>query len=97
MTKDFKIARRPGQTSQEGIANKNMVSQERAEPEVRTKASRVPTGSSALADSPTTRKTIEVPKDYFFKVKMRAFERKIREKDMWAEILEEYFRNHPTL
>jgi len=43
----------------------------------------------------TTRKTIEVPEEYFFLVKMRALKRRIKEKDMWAEILEEYFASHP--
>jgi len=46
---------------------------------------------------PTTRKTIEVPEEYFFRVKMHALQRRIKEKDMWAEILEEYFANHPDL
>jgi hypothetical protein len=43
----------------------------------------------------TTRKTIEVPEEYFFRVKMHALKRRIKEKDMWAEILEEYFASHP--
>ena len=43
----------------------------------------------------TTRKTIEVPAEYFFRVKMRAVQRRMKEKDMWAEILEEYFVHHP--
>lgn len=97
MTKNFKIARRPGQGSQETKTNEDIVLRERAGPEGKIKTSRALAGNSALPDSPTTRKTIEVPEDYFFKVKLRAFERKIREKDLWAEILEEYFRNHPTL
>src|SRR5690242_3402154 len=46
--------------------------------------------------SPTTRKTIEVPEEYFFRVKMHALQRRIKEKDMWAEILEEYFAKHPN-
>lgn len=44
----------------------------------------------------TTRKTIEVPEEYFYQVKMRALQRRIKEKDMWAEILEEYFSRHPN-
>src|SRR5215472_7454137 len=48
-----------------------------------------------LQGSPTTRKTIEVPEDYFFRVKMHALHRRIKEKDLWAEILEEYFTSHP--
>lgn len=43
----------------------------------------------------TTRKTIEVPEDYFFQVKMRAFQRHMKEKELWAEIVAEYFENHP--
>lgn len=43
----------------------------------------------------TTRKTIEVPEEHFFQVKMRALQRRIKEKDLWAEILEEYFTRHP--
>lgn len=42
----------------------------------------------------TTRKTIEVPEEYFYQVKMRALQRRIKEKDLWAEILEEYFAQH---
>ena len=48
-------------------------------------------------NSPTTRKTIEVPEDYFFRVKMHALQRRIKEKDMWEEILEEYFTRHSDL
>ncbi len=44
----------------------------------------------------TTRKTIEVPEDYFFQVKLHALNRKMKEKDLWAEILREYFTNHPS-
>lgn len=50
---------------------------------------------AAPREQPTTRKTIEVPEEYFHKVKMRAVERRIREKDLWAEILAEYFINNP--
>lgn len=44
----------------------------------------------------TTRKTIEVPEDYFFRVKMRALQRRMKEKELWAEILSEYFDNNPA-
>lgn len=44
----------------------------------------------------TTRKTIEVPEDYFRRVKIRAVERGILEKQLWAEILAEYFKKHPN-
>ena len=43
----------------------------------------------------TTRKTIEVPEDYFYKVKLRAVERRMLEKELWGEIVREYFENHP--
>jgi hypothetical protein len=46
---------------------------------------------------PTTRKTIEVPEEYFFQVKMRALERRMKEKELWAEIVFEYLQNHPSL
>jgi len=43
-----------------------------------------------------TRKTIEVPEDYFYMVKQRALDRRIKEKQLWSEILLEYFTNHPS-
>jgi hypothetical protein len=43
----------------------------------------------------TTRKTIEVPENYFYQVKMAALKRHLKEKQVWAEILNEYFENHP--
>lgn len=43
----------------------------------------------------TTRKTIEVPEEYFVMVKVRAAKRRIREKDLWAEILRDYFAANP--
>lgn len=46
--------------------------------------------------APTTRKTIEIPEEYFFQVKMRALERRMKEKTLWAEIVFEYFQNHPS-
>jgi len=69
------------------------------EPERKTrtrKATPVATVAASAGVSLTTRKTIEVPEDYFFRVKMRALERKILEKELYAEILGEYFENHPT-
>lgn len=50
---------------------------------------------TALDPGPTTRKTIEVPESYFFKVKERAVQRRIREKHLWTEIVSEYFERHP--
>jgi len=55
-----------------------------------------PTTTVRKANVTTTRKTIEVPEDYFFRVKMRAVERHIKEKELWAEIVTEYFDNHPV-
>jgi hypothetical protein len=46
--------------------------------------------------SATTRKTIEVPQAYFYLVKMAAVKRRIKEKQLWTEILTEYFKNHPV-
>ena len=45
---------------------------------------------------PTTRKTIEVPEDYFYWVKLTAVKRRMKEKELWAEILREYFARHPV-
>jgi hypothetical protein len=101
MTKNFKIARKPGQVLQEvkpdAEADEDTIPQEKVKPERQVRTSRVSARPPVSPDNLTTRKTIEVPEDYFFKVKMRAFERRIREKDLWAEILEEYFRHHPIL
>jgi hypothetical protein len=44
----------------------------------------------------TTRKTIEIPEDYFYKVKLRAVQRRMLEKELWAEIVSEYFATHPV-
>ena len=64
----------------------------------------LPTQSSAKSKlapappalAPTTRKTIEVPEDYFYWVKLAAVKRRMKEKDLWAEILREYFARHPV-
>jgi hypothetical protein len=37
-----------------------------------------------------------VPEEYFYQVKLTAVKRRIREKDLWAEILREYFTSHPV-
>lgn len=91
--KSFKIARKPGQGN--GDQTSDAPAQE---PKARTRkaAPAMPIVSSASI-GPTTRKTIEVPEDYFFRVKMRALERKMLEKELWAEILGEYFKNHPAI
>lgn len=89
--KDFKIARKPGQ----GNGAQAIATATAPESKARTrKAASAPTASSDVGVGPTTRKTIEVPEDYFFRVKMRALERKMLEKELWAEILGEYFEKH---
>jgi hypothetical protein len=91
--KSFKIARKPGQGNGVQVAAA-------PEPERKARARKaasvtvVPVSAGA---GPTTRKTIEVPEDFFFRVKMRALERKMLEKELWAEILSEYFKSHPTV
>ena len=90
--KDFKIARKPGQ----GIGAQ-AVAAPAPEPKARTrKATPGPAPVTRPTVGVTTRKTIEVPEDYFFRVKMRALERKMLEKELWAEIIGEYFKSHPT-
>lgn len=90
--KSFKIARKPGQGNGTQILGA-------AVPEPKPRARKVTPAEPVMTKigvGPTTRKTIEVPEDYFFRVKMRALERKMLEKELWAEILGEYFKNHPT-
>ena len=94
MTKNFKIARKPGQES---------VAVPHTAPVVEVPTKLTPKKRVTTKPAPrdevvqTTRKTIEVPEEYFYKVKMRALERRILEKELWAEVLSEYFNNHPTL
>ena len=103
MTKSFKIARRPGQAAQGagGDAPSEQVPSPRRsrakQPNGDGAAKAAPAAAPQLGSGPTTRKTIEVPEDYFYLVKMRALQRHMKEKEMWAEILKEYFTNHPTL
>lgn len=66
-------------------------------------ASKVNTGNTVIKanknhpkNGTTRRKTIEVPEDYFYRVKMRAVELHMKEKELWAEIVGEYFVNHPV-
>lgn len=100
MSKSFKIARKPGQ----GIAEA-AVPYVSEGPAGKQRPRRARSGESAANPQPmivpatlslTTRKTIEVPEDYFYRIKMRALERHILEKELWAEIVREYFANHPT-
>ncbi len=90
--KSFKIARKPGQGN--GAQTATL-----PEPEKKPRARKSSPAAAVAASAsvgPTTRKTIEVPEDFFFRVKMRALERKILEKELWAEILSDYFKNHPS-
>ncbi len=91
--KSFKIARKPGQGNGAQAAAT-------PEPERKTRVGKSAPAATVAASAgigPTTRKTIEVPEDFFFRVKMRALERKMLEKELWAEILGEYFKNNPTV
>lgn len=91
--KSFKIARKPGQ----GNGSQAVATTVAPETRARTrKAAPVATVAAGVNVGPTTRKTIEVPEDFFFRVKMRALERKMLEKELWAEILGEYFNKYPT-
>ena len=99
MKKDFKIARKPGQPLSNAatpVIATNMT--EKTElPVQKKKMNSKPIVPPKIVLGVTTRKTIEVPEEYFYQVKMRALERRILEKDLWAEILAKYFSNHPTL
>lgn len=89
--KSFKIARKPGQGD-----GTEAVTIPTSEPRTRTrKATSLAAVPASTGASITTRKTIEVPEDYFRRVKIRAVERGMLEKELWAEILGEYFKNHP--
>jgi hypothetical protein len=90
--KSFKIARKPGQGN--GSQTTTLPKPERKARARKTSPPSVSPVSVGIGN--TTRKTIEVPEDYFFRVKMRALERHILEKELWAEILSEYFTSHPT-
>ena len=89
--KSFKIARKPGQGN-----GAESVPASTSEVIARSRKVVPVTATPSASVGQTTRKTIEVPEDYFFRVKMRALERKMLEKELWAEILGEYFDNHPT-
>jgi hypothetical protein len=102
MTKSFKIARKPGQATQ-AVGEQSPAgtgTPPAAAKRARAKQSNGGTAAAApappLGIGPTTRKTIEVPEDYFYMVKMRALQRHMKEKDLWAEILKEYFQNNPN-
>lgn len=99
MTKNFKIARKPGQggTLVTDAPTTVETPMEAAPIKQTTTKQRPPQPTVKMAVGQTTRKTIEVPEEYFYKVKMRALERRMLEKELWAEILEEYFSNHSTI
>ncbi len=107
MTKSFKIARKPGQVSQEAstVSHKTSVGskQEHSDEEANMPNKTRPTAKAKESsngsedDTAMTRKTIEVPTRYFYQVKMRALERRMLEKELWSEIVAEYFERHPTL
>lgn len=96
MNKSFKIARKPGQapvnTGGEGTAVKSAPAKQASK-----KKSPAQEPVKPLDLGATTRKTIEVPEGYFWMVKTRALNRRMKEKELWAEILGEYFKNHPGL
>jgi hypothetical protein len=90
--KSFKIARKPGQgNGAQAVADPVSERKPRAR-----KSKPAPIAPASVGVGPTTRKTIEVPEDYFRRVKIRAVERGMLEKELWAEILGEYFKTHPT-
>ncbi len=96
--KDFKLARKPGEGNGAMTAAPPQQPPPAAVPASVTRARKsepVPTAVVDTAANPTTRKTIEVPEDYFRRVKIRAVERGMLEKELWAEILGEYFKSHP--
>src|SRR5579862_7664725 len=98
MSKSFKIARKPGQQLAEsapGLGGEVPTPQKRAGRARAAESASVTQPSSSTGSILTTRKTIEVPEEYFYQVKMRALERHMLEKEMWTEILSEYFANHP--
>jgi hypothetical protein len=91
MSKSFNIARRPGEGSESPVTD------------MTAKRVRVRREKEALSSAigfelgATTRKTIEVPEGYFYQVKLHALKRKMKEKELWAEILQEYFSKQERL
>jgi hypothetical protein len=91
--KSFKIARKPGQGNGAQATTAARAPETKSRSRKGAHAATIPISAGT---GPTTRKTIEVPEDYFRRVKIRAVERGILEKELWAEILGEYFKSHPT-
>ncbi|MGH9898335.1 MAG: hypothetical protein ACRD63_09930 [Pyrinomonadaceae bacterium] len=106
MVKNFKIARKPGQASQStaGLDSKvsessdhKQVAEENKEPiKSRTSVRARKIKNNHDVELTMTRKTIEIPTHYFYEVKMQALQRHMLEKELWAEIVTEYFNRHPT-
>ncbi len=97
MSKNFKIARKPGQKNTTLVPEQPTTKKTiKTVHETKSSILAVPIEQKKIQLAATTRKTIEVPEDYFYMVKMRALQRKILEKELWAEILTDYFQNHPT-
>jgi len=90
--KSFKIARKPGQGDDTKAAVAIF-----PEPKRRSRSpTLVAIAPASVGVGLTTRKTIEVPEDFFRRVKIRAVEQGMLQKERWSEILGEYFKNHPT-
>ncbi len=107
MTKSFKIARKPGQVSPGTVGLDQTTSpnsEHKQDDKEDIEPSKVPytvrtrsTKNNPDAEVATTRKTIEIPTQYFYDVKMRAVQRHMLEKVLWAEIVAEYLERHPTM
>jgi hypothetical protein len=95
MSKNFKLARKPG-LENSSLETEQPTQKKTAKTVQETKSTIHVVEQIKIQSNPTTRKTIEVPEDYFYMVKMRALQRKILERELWAEILADYFENHPT-
>jgi hypothetical protein len=97
MNKNFKIARKPGlRVADEPVmANREVPSRRSRRASARPAVPTPIESAAAPGPQPTTRKTIEIPEEYFYRVKMRALERHLLEKELWSEIVSEYFANHP--
>ena len=96
MTKNFKIARKPGQGT--AASDPTGAGETPAKPRAKlatkksvTKREKPAAGGLGFELGHTTRKTIEVPEGYFYQVKMHALQRRMKEKELWAEILHQYF------
>ena len=96
MTKNFKIARKPGQgtAASDSAGAGETAAKPRAKlatKKAKVKREKPATEGLGFELGHTTRKTIEVPEGYFYQVKMVALQRRMKEKELWAEILHQYF------